>query len=217
MTPQERDLLTGFLDNLRTAGVPNPDAEADRLIREAFAQQPQAAYLLVQQALIQQIALRDAQAKAARLEQQARDQQGLGQETSFLAAGGPMGPARAPGQGWDANPTAVPQARAGGVGNFLRSAAAAAVGVAGGAMLFQGLESLFARHGNDPANDPESGFLGSGTPLVAGDPTLADALGDPAAADPRYADPFLGAGPGADADFGDDGFALGDDGTADWV
>ena len=53
MSAQERDLLTRFLANLGAAKVPSPDPEALTLIRSAVASQPETAYLLVQQALMQ--------------------------------------------------------------------------------------------------------------------------------------------------------------------
>ena len=67
MTPQERELLEGFLSNLEKMHATNVDTEAEALIRRAIYNQPQAPYLLVQQMLLQQIALRDAQAQITRI------------------------------------------------------------------------------------------------------------------------------------------------------
>ncbi|MGA7980443.1 MAG: DUF2076 family protein, partial [Chromatiaceae bacterium] len=76
MTPQEHQLLSGFLNNLTTARAQSIDPEADRLIRDAFSRQPQAAYLVVQQALMQQMSVQEAQHRIAELEQQLRDARG---------------------------------------------------------------------------------------------------------------------------------------------
>jgi hypothetical protein len=97
-----------------------------------------------------------------------------------------------------ASPTAVPP-RSSGMGDFLRGAAATAVGVAGGALLFQGIENLLGGHrggsflggqtpipgapeivenntvinenlGADRTPDKDSGLLGSSNSGDAGDP-----------------------------------------------
>ena len=54
MTPQEHELLSTFLDNLSRARPDNKDADAEAMIRRALASQPDAAYILVQQALLQE-------------------------------------------------------------------------------------------------------------------------------------------------------------------
>jgi hypothetical protein len=45
MTPQERELLEGFLSNLEKMHATNVDAEAEALIQRAIYNQPQAPYL----------------------------------------------------------------------------------------------------------------------------------------------------------------------------
>jgi hypothetical protein len=185
MTPQEKELLTTLLDRLKNAPKQTKDPEADALIRQALADQPDLPYYLVQTVLIQDLSLHQAQQRIADLERQLADAQQAAKPTvgSFLGglfgsrppapAGGPppAGPwTRAPqvasappaqpyGQPGYAQPGyAQPgygQAPAGGGlmggglgggGGFLRSAAATAAGVAGGALLFQGIESLFGPH-----------------------------------------------------------------------
>ena len=96
MTPQERELLTAFLGNLTATPASNPDPEADGLIRNAFARQPNAGYLLVQQTLLQQVSLRDAQTRLAELEQQVRQSQRAAPESSFLGGAAPTRNAAAP-------------------------------------------------------------------------------------------------------------------------
>ena len=183
MTPQEKDLITTLLARLKSAGGQPKDPEADTLIRQAMAEQPDAPYYLTQTVLIQDLSLHNAQNRIADLEKQLADAQQAAKPTvtSFLgglfgshpqapaSSGGtaPAGPwsrspqvASAPpaqpyGQPGYAQPGYAQQAPAGGGfmggmggagGGFLRSAAATAAGVAGGALLFQGIESLFGNH-----------------------------------------------------------------------
>ena len=68
MNPQERELLTTFLQQMSQAQAGQKDAEADALIREAVARQPDAAYLLVQRAMGLEYALQAAQAQAVKLQ-----------------------------------------------------------------------------------------------------------------------------------------------------
>jgi hypothetical protein len=169
MTPQEQDLITQLLERLKQTDVQRKDPQADALIKAGIAAQPGAPYLLVQTVLIQNMALEAAQARIAELEQQlAAAQQAAAKPTSFL--GGRMGsvpasPAEAPPSPWGSRPQAAPSAAqpwgapAGGVGpgpgpgmgmggggGFLRNAMTTAAGVAGGALLFQGISSLFGAH-----------------------------------------------------------------------
>jgi uncharacterized protein len=183
MTPQERDLLTTLLARLKnTAGQPK-DPDADALIRQSTAEQPDAPYYLAQTVLIQDLSLHNAQNRITELEQQLSDAQQQAARpapTSFLGSlfgSRPAQPSAPPGAG--SVPPAGPWSRApqvasappaqpygqpypqggygqpmgggflgGGMsgGGFLRSAAATAAGIAGGALLFRGIESLFGEH-----------------------------------------------------------------------
>ncbi|MDB5821611.1 MAG: hypothetical protein JWR21_315 [Herminiimonas sp.] len=70
MSPQENQLLQDFLNQLvQVRGVAR-DPEADAMIRQAVSSQPDASYLLVQRALIQEQALNNAKAQIAALQQQ---------------------------------------------------------------------------------------------------------------------------------------------------
>jgi hypothetical protein len=194
MTPQERDLITTLLSRLKsTAGQPK-EPEADGLIRQALAEQPDAPYYLVQTVLIQDLSLHNAQNRIAELEQQLTEaQQQAARPTSFLGslfgthqpasaapaappagpwtrapqvAGAPMAPpyAQPSGQAYAQQGYGQPagggfMGGGGGGGGFLRQAAATAAGIAGGALLFQGIESLFGRGGG--------GILG-GQPMTPG-------------------------------------------------
>jgi len=179
MTPQERDLITQLLGRLAQAGGQPKDPEADQLIRQAVAAQPDAPYYLVQTVLIQDMALNTAQGRIAELERQlagakpaqprsflgnlfGRGASDPGNATGTPPSSGPWSrPAAAPSQApsyqqppyqpqYQPPPYQQPQAQpwgqpmmgSGGSG-FLRSAAATAAGIAGGALLFEGIQSMF--------------------------------------------------------------------------
>ena len=152
MTPQDTQLLQDFLAALTRAQVGVKDRDAQTLIAKTFAQQPDAAYLVVQRALLLEQALKQAQAQIAQLQQNA----------SFVGTRtwNPE-PTRAPGavpSTADAlPPPAVPRSQEAGSpwSSFLGNAAATAAGVAGGAFLFHGLENLFGHGG---------GFSGTNAP-----------------------------------------------------
>src|SRR5713101_7764747 len=171
MVPQERDLITTLLARLKSAGGQPKDPEADALIRQSMAEQPDAPYYLVQTVLIQDLALHNAQNRIAELEKQLADAQ-TAKPTSFLGGlfgGGssaqPPAPSVPSAGPWTRGPQVAPPpppgpgyaqpqqgyapaggGMMGGGGGFLRSAAATAAGIAGGALLFQGISSLFG-HG----------------------------------------------------------------------
>ena len=67
MTPDERTLLSTFLNDLAQARASGKDAEADNMIRQAFAANPDAAYLIVQHAILSDQALHAAQGRIAEL------------------------------------------------------------------------------------------------------------------------------------------------------
>jgi hypothetical protein len=136
----------------------NPEAEL--LIRDAVARQPDATYLLVQRTLLLRAALDEARRTIAEL-QSAQRQEGTGDP--LRAFGSPpegIAAARAPERrSLDvAAPSAVPSyatppvssvpAGVAAMPSFLGQAAATAAGVAGGAFLFQGVEDLLGHHGS---------------------------------------------------------------------
>jgi uncharacterized protein len=155
MTPDERALLQNFLRDLQNTQGVGKDPEADAMINQALGGSPTAAYVLVQHAILSDQALHAAQQQIATLQAQLQ-QQPAPQPTSFL--GGQ--PAQQPGP-WSAPAQPMPQAApqspgfmgpgpfrsGGGLGSFLRSAGTTAAGVAGGALLFEGVSSLFGGHG----------------------------------------------------------------------
>ena len=68
MTPQERQLVDQLFDRLATLEIEARDPDAERAIRDGVARAPNALYALVQTALIQDEALRRANARIEELE-----------------------------------------------------------------------------------------------------------------------------------------------------
>jgi uncharacterized protein len=68
MTPHETALVTILLERLKKTDSPDKDSEAEALIRQTTAEQPDAAYHLVQTVLIQDLSLHAAQNRIAELE-----------------------------------------------------------------------------------------------------------------------------------------------------
>jgi uncharacterized protein len=139
LTPQEQQLITELFARLKQAPGQAKDGVADQLIRRGVIDNPEAPYRLVQTVLIQEMALSQAQHRVAELENQVVQANAASSSapppqpaTSFL--GDPVSRG--------GMPSAAPVAPSG----FLRSAAATALGVVGGQMLFQGIESMFGQH-----------------------------------------------------------------------
>lgn len=75
MSPQDSQMLHDFLSQLIQARGIQKDAEADALIQRAVAQQPDAAYLLVQRSLLLEQALKSAKEQISQMEEQLRTAQ----------------------------------------------------------------------------------------------------------------------------------------------
>jgi len=161
MTPQEQQLITELFARLKQTPAQAKDAVADQLIRRGVTDNPEAPYRLVQTVLIQEMALSQAQHRVAELEDRVVQANAASSApppvTSFLGdpvSRGAMPPAdpwgRAPQPTAPAPPPTAPAAAPGMMAaapsGFLRSAAATALGVVGGQMLFQGIESMFGQH-----------------------------------------------------------------------
>ena len=200
MTPQEQQLITELFARLKQTPAQAKDALADQLIRRGVTDNAEAPYRLVQTVLIQEMALSQAQHRVAELENQLVQANAASSApppqpaTSFLgdpvSRGGmpPAGPwGRAPQPTAPASPPTAPAAAPGMMSaapsGFLRSAAATALGVVGGQMLFQGIESMFGQH---------SGSLLSGQSIQ---PALSEAV-----VSNFYGDQPSSAEPSSDAD-----------------
>jgi uncharacterized protein len=195
MTPEEHNLISGLFDRLSQASTQAKDAEADQLIRSKIAENPAAPYMLTQSILVMQQAVSNAQSRITALEKQLAETNPVpGTQPSgggFLAGvaslfgGGqshaqppratsppPPPPAPVPMQPVQPQaynyPPPVPQpAGRGGTGGFLQGALSTAAGVAGGALLFQGIENLIG-HNPGPfagASTSSGGLFGGETPV----------------------------------------------------
>ncbi|MCW5692097.1 MAG: DUF2076 domain-containing protein [Pseudolabrys sp.] len=171
MTPQERQLIDELFDRIAKLETGPRDPEAERAIAAGAQRAPHALYALVQTALVQDEALKQAEARIRELTgaetaagsggflDSMRSALGRGSVPSVPRAGGGepdprwnTGGALSPGgapqyapQGQPASPfNAAPQG--GGGGSFLGTAAATAAGVIGGSMLFNALGGMFGGH-----------------------------------------------------------------------
>jgi uncharacterized protein len=149
MQSEERELITGLFGRLQPFESQPRDGEAEALIKDLAARQPAAPYLLVQTVLVQEQALKAAQERIAELEARA----GAAPAASgFLGSAPKIGPWGAQAAAPAAPRPYVPSTRSplqaavapqqGGGGGFLRTAMATAAGVAGGALLFEGIRGL---------------------------------------------------------------------------
>ncbi|MCC2099118.1 MAG: DUF2076 domain-containing protein [Hyphomicrobiales bacterium] len=73
MTPEERQLLEGLFERIKTAAPNAPDKEAEELIGKSMKDMPHAGYVLSQAVIVQEEALKAAVAKIEDLEGQVRD------------------------------------------------------------------------------------------------------------------------------------------------
>ncbi len=188
MTPEEQNLIEGLFQRLQQADTTPKDAQAEQLIRAKTAELPSATYLLVQAVLVQEHALANAQARIADLESRLHNTQPSAGSGSFLSRFFASKPQSQPAppplpqqvpvtqQAQTAPPpiTVVPQNTPypstinlgpGSGGSFLQSAMATAAGVAGGQLLFQGIESLIGHNAGPfgPALESRGGLYPSGT------------------------------------------------------
>jgi hypothetical protein len=172
MTPEERKLVIELFDRLGTLEDAQRDGDAERLIRDGLEQAPNAPYALVQTVLVQDEALKRANARIRELEQgheaaPSRDTSFLGgMRDSLFGARESRGsvpsvrpdsvPSPSPSgmsPAWRTGappmmPAAMPGAAPMGMGgSFLGTAASTAAGVIGGALLLDGIRSMMGHHG----------------------------------------------------------------------
>lgn len=175
MTPQERQLMAQLFDRLATLENSSRDPDAEAMIREGFRRAPNAAYALVQTVLLQDEALKAANAHIQEYEQAAGGPpQQPEQQRGFLDSmrssifgrdeprgsvprvpqpGAPMGAARPDPWGQQQTyqggaPMQAPVQSGG--SSFLGTAAAAAAGVIGGSLLMGGIRSAMGGHQAGP-------------------------------------------------------------------
>jgi hypothetical protein len=191
MTPQERQLVAELFDRLASLEGERRDPDAERAIADGLAQAPNATYALVQTVLVQDEALKRADARIRDLEAALgggeppreggfldnmrnvlfgrAEPRGYGRDEprgsvpSVRSGEAPMG--APPGFRTDMQPPpGAPMQQGSPMGGFLGTAAASAAGVIGGALLLDSIRSMFGgRHGAMPgAFDP--GLSGDRSP-----------------------------------------------------
>ena len=192
MTPQERELLSTFLQQLAHSKADPKDAEAEAMIRDALSKQPDAEYLLVQRALGLELASKALQAQVEKLQAEL-DQGKRGNGTSFLGNTGSWGrsapasnaarePLAASQQRYGKGPahaavTAPPSAWGSGM---LANLATTAAGVVAGSFLYQGIQQMMGHHNAGSASDDTLGTsaAASETNGALADEEVSDALDD---------------------------------------
>lgn len=218
MTPDERQLINGLFDRMRSFGPVEKDRDAESLIKESVRQIPDAPYMLVQSVLVQEQALQQADQRIRVLEDQVRElesrarpqQAGGGSFLGGLFGGSRPQPEPAAGRG-SVPPIGRPDARArttGAVpeagpapwqaqqgGGFLRSAMATAAGVAGGMLLANSISSMLGGQSGSASASPSTGTSEAANQTAASEqtPQYQDASdndpgNDPALEDASYDD-----------------------------
>ena len=171
MTPQESELIQTLVKRLKGAPPQQVDADADKLIQGEMGKVPNALYLLTQAVIVQEQALKYGNERITQLENQLKEIQQNPPKQSGGFLGGIFGGSSAPAPVPPPPPPPPPPAFApgsGGVGSFLRSAAATAAGVVGGELMYDGLRHMFGMNssGYGGYGIPGGGFLGSGSPII---------------------------------------------------
>jgi uncharacterized protein len=179
MTPQERELIADLFDRLAQLETQPRDPDAERAIAEGLERAPHAMYPLVQTVLVQDEALKAANARIEELEGGGREagerpggfldnmrdalfgrsdpprsdpQRGSVPSVrpglqSGVAAAPPSAPQGPFGQPYSQGPFGQPYSQA---PSFLGTAAAAAAGMVGGALLLDGVRSMLGGHRHGP-------------------------------------------------------------------
>jgi uncharacterized protein len=181
MTAQEAQMLQDLVRKIQQTQLTEKDPDAEALLEDGLARDPDSLYKLAQTVLIQNLALNQARMQIEQLRQQpAPVAAPPAHATSFLGSllghHEPAAPAPAPlppppqyppqyqSPQYQAPPPAYSQPASGGGGSFLRSAATTAAGVAAGALAFEGIESLM--HGFGHGSDVGGfGYGGAGMPI----------------------------------------------------
>ena len=185
MNLQEREQLNLFLQQFVQVQAGQKDAEADALIREACARQPDAGYLLVQRAMQLEHALQATKAQCTQLQAEL-DKMSSGTQSSFLnrdanawgsssvAVAAPVAPAATtPGstiQPRAQGPVPVPASAAPAASSWgsgiLGTVATTAAGVVAGSFLYQGIGNLMGHHNQSGLGGANNMGANLGTPLA---------------------------------------------------
>jgi hypothetical protein len=223
MTPEERNLVTDLFDRLAALENTERDPEAERIIKDGLRRAPNAVYALVQTALVQDEALKRADARIHDLEAQFDSPAEPPRSTSFLgsmreAFTGRRGsvPSVRPGEApMEAPPDyrgpppdyrgpsmpmgAGPGFGSPGGGSFLGNAAATAAGVIGGSLL---LDSIRGMMGHRQGIGSSGAMPGSALASQPGSPWASSGAGEGNLARGAGLDDIGGAHRRGDADQG---------------
>lgn len=192
MNASDQKTLQDFLGQLVQAQGVTKDPEADALIQRAVSQQPDAAYLLVQRALLVEQALNNAKSRIAELESKEAKGGGFLDANSWgnsAAQNRPNNPVPGMGQGGGFQPSATGAAAApakgsgfmnGGGGGMLGTIAATAAGVAAGSFLFHGIGNLLGNSGEASNNLLAENAAGDQSGSALADQAGANAIDEPA-------------------------------------
>lgn len=205
MTPQERRLVSELFDRLEALESAPRDRDAEEAIAEGFDRAPNAAYALVQTVLVQDEALKRANARIEELQaalagEAPREERGgfLDSMRDMLSGrdGGrgsvpSVRPNAGPGEGssgrWNTGwrgdysggrSAYEPPAQAAGGGSFLGTAAAAAAGVVGGALLMNAIRGMFGPSVGGQASSAFDPGLSVGGPPRGGEASNSDLARD---------------------------------------
>lgn len=189
LTPQEEQLLNSLIDRLNQTPLQEKDPEAESLLNERLAGNPDALYMLAQTVLVQNIALDQAKGQVGQLQQQLQQLQQQRPQpahtTSFLGRllgdrdeqPAPPPQQQVPAPGYQTVPPQyapqppqygfpqyqqAPQYVPAGQPSFLRGAFQTAAGVAAGALAFEGIESMLHGFGHGGYGWGGPGFGGVG-------------------------------------------------------
>ena len=205
MTPQERQLVADLFDRLAKLEGNKRDPQAEALIAEGLARAPHALYALVQTTLIQDEALRNADARIRELEGGGPEHSAQG---GFLdnmrdvfrgrsSEGRPsvpsVGAAVARRGSRSARQRCSKAAPASGGGSFLGTAAASAAGVIGGALLLNSFRRCSAAaasnmaHARFPGGSDRPRLGAAAMPPTATSHAMRASARSAAAARSRYA------------------------------
>lgn len=175
MTPQEEQLLNALVARVNQTQLQEKDPDAEALLNRSL--NPDALYILAQTVLVQNIALEQARAQVAQLQQQVQQTRQPAHATSFLGSllgrrepeSAPAQPqtqqyqpvpqyAPPPSQTYAPTPQYIPAEQP----SFLRGAMQTATGVAAGALAFEGVESILHGFGHPAYGWGSPGLMGGG-------------------------------------------------------
>jgi hypothetical protein len=206
LTPQEEQLLNSLIERVNQTQLQEKDPDAEALLNRAIDPNPDALYILAQTVLVQNIALEQAKAQVAQLQQQAQQASQPAHATSFLGSllgrrdPEPAQPAPPPYQPVaqyqqsvqpqyaqpQYQPAQYMPVQPGGP-SFLRGAMQTAAGVAAGALAFEGVEAVLhglGGHGGYGWGGPGLGMggfgMGGGFERPVGETVINNYYDDPA-------------------------------------